>query len=147
MKKNETPRPFHKVGDKLKELRGPKTQGQFAREINISLQSYHRYESGLRMPPLKVLTRITSLYGITIDSITREQVLEEIKKAHEHPMPLRPMPVPGREDPGFILSVIEWISRFWSAASGEERTWFKVQFSRCFPHYVEWSQNQRDRVE
>jgi len=147
MKKKETPRPFQKVGEKLKELRGPKSQGQFAGEINISLQSYHRYESGLRMPPLKVLTRIASLYGITIDWITRAHVLEEIKKVHEHPTPVRPMPVPGREDPAFILSVIDWISRFWISASGEEKTWFKVQFSKCFPHYVEWSQNQRDSVE
>ncbi len=56
-----------KVGDtiyitKLKELRGDRTQEDFAKLLGVSRSLYEKYEGGYREPSKKVLIKLKNLF-------------------------------------------------------------------------------------
>lgn len=53
--------------DKLKKLRGALTQSEFARRIGLAQNSYHRYESGERIPDIDVLSKLASRLDVSTD--------------------------------------------------------------------------------
>ena len=53
--------------DKLKKLRGALTQAEFARRIGLAQNSYHRYESGERIPDIDVLSKLASRLNVSTD--------------------------------------------------------------------------------
>jgi transcriptional regulator with XRE-family HTH domain len=62
-------RKFKDVGERLKILREPITQPDFARRIGVSLTAYQNYESGKRIPKGDVLRKIASKFETTVDWI------------------------------------------------------------------------------
>ena len=53
------------------------------------------------------------------------------------------LPTDGYED---IASPIKkWIDYFLLRASEEEKTWFKIQFCKCFPEYLEWLEKEKKK--
>ena len=67
------PPKYPQVGNRIKELRGSKSQAYFAKEIGVSLQGYLNYEYGNRVPPGPVLAKIAELCGVTTDWILTGQ--------------------------------------------------------------------------
>lgn len=59
----------NKIGKRLIELRGEKTQAFIAEAINISQSTYAMYETGKRVPSDEVKVRIAKYYGCTVQSI------------------------------------------------------------------------------
>ena len=57
------------IAKRLKELRGNRSQGGFAKEIGVALRAYQYYESGDRVPDTDRLTRIANLCKTTTDWI------------------------------------------------------------------------------
>jgi len=55
--------------DRLRELRGTLSQEEFSKKIGVSLRAYQRYESGERVPPPHILSKIAALLDTTIDWI------------------------------------------------------------------------------
>jgi transcriptional regulator with XRE-family HTH domain len=53
--------------ERLKSLRGDATQTAFARRIGVAQNSYSRYESGERVPDIKVLAQIARTLGVSAD--------------------------------------------------------------------------------
>ena len=53
--------------DRLKELRGEKTQVAIARELGVNQQTYARWEIGDRQPKLQDLASIALHFGVTTD--------------------------------------------------------------------------------
>ncbi len=59
MKKSDFP---HKsIGHRLKLIRGRKSQQDFSRMIGIHLRTYQRYESGERLPPFDIVSKISKI--------------------------------------------------------------------------------------
>ena len=48
---------FREVGFRLRELRGERTQKEYAIRLGISLPALQNYEAGYRLPPGEILTR------------------------------------------------------------------------------------------
>lgn len=61
------------IAQRIKELRGDKSQKVFADEIGVSFRAYCYYESGERNPPVSVVTRISKLCGVSVDWILTGQ--------------------------------------------------------------------------
>lgn len=57
------------VGQKLRSLRGDKTQQFVADQIGVSLSAYIKYERDERGVRDEVKKRIANLYGLSIESI------------------------------------------------------------------------------
>lgn len=57
------------VGQKLRSLRGDKTQQFVADQIDVSLSAYIKYERDERGVRDEVKKRIANLYGLSIESI------------------------------------------------------------------------------
>lgn len=59
----------NKIGNKLRKLRGKKTQEKVAEDLGISVSAVASYELGKRMPrdPLKV--EIAKYYGTTVQDL------------------------------------------------------------------------------
>lgn len=66
-----------RVGFRLKQLRGLRTQSQFAAELGLSQAQYNRYETGKRLAPDRVLEIAAQVCGIS-----PEQLIWETGTAH-----------------------------------------------------------------
>jgi len=53
------------VGRRLKHMRGPRTQAQFAAELGLSQAQYNRYETGKRLAPDRVLEQVAEICGVS----------------------------------------------------------------------------------
>jgi transcriptional regulator with XRE-family HTH domain len=61
------------VGNKLRELRGAKSQTEVAKDLNISDSAVSSYENGERMPRPDMMRRIADYYGKTVQEIFFDQ--------------------------------------------------------------------------
>lgn len=57
------------VGEKLRKLRGNKTQKEVANALKILESSYSMYETGDRNPRDEVKKRISEYYGVSVEEI------------------------------------------------------------------------------
>lgn len=58
-----------KVGEKLRKLRGEKTQEEIARALGITKSSYAMYERGERVPRDEVKIRIAAFFGVSVQDL------------------------------------------------------------------------------
>ncbi|MFH1057333.1 MAG: helix-turn-helix transcriptional regulator [Pseudomonadota bacterium] len=58
-----------RVGERLKHLRGGRTQSEFAEVLGIGQVQYNRYETGKRLAPDRVLERAALACGITPEEV------------------------------------------------------------------------------
>ncbi len=76
-------RPYLEIGNRLKKLRKNLSQKEFAEKIGIPLVTYQKYDSGERMPPGPVLSRVAELCGKTVDWILGRDLESIIAKEKE----------------------------------------------------------------
>nr|DAS90876.1 MAG TPA: helix-turn-helix domain protein [Caudoviricetes sp.] len=57
------------IGEKLKKLRGKKTQSELSRELGILPSAYSNYENDYRVPNDEVKKKIATYYKKTVDEI------------------------------------------------------------------------------
>lgn len=57
------------IGEKLRLLRGNKTQTELAKELEILPSAYSNYENNYRVPNDEVKKKIATYYGKTVDEI------------------------------------------------------------------------------
>lgn len=64
---------------RLKELREIKkiTQSKLAREINMPLITYTKYENNIREPKLEILIKLANYYGVTLDYLVGREFNNE----------------------------------------------------------------------
>ena len=62
------------IGDKLKKLRGNKTQDEIAKDIGITKSSWAMYERGERTPRDEIKVKIALFFGETVQSIFFDQI-------------------------------------------------------------------------
>ena len=55
--------------DRLKSLRGPTPQSQFAAELGMKQQQYARYEKGVTVPSVDVLATICRVHACSADGL------------------------------------------------------------------------------
>ena len=55
--------------ERLRELRGDRSQDTVARDIGISTSAYIKYENGQRVPRDAVKVRIADYYGVTMEQL------------------------------------------------------------------------------
>ena len=54
------------TGEKLRKLRGSKTQREVARDLSLSVSAYNQYETGKRTPSDENKRKIAQYYGRTV---------------------------------------------------------------------------------
>lgn len=57
------------VGERLRTLRGERTQEEISKELGITKSSYAMYERGERTPRDEVKVRISKYYGISVQEL------------------------------------------------------------------------------
>lgn len=57
------------IGEKLKKLRGKKTQSELSKELGILPSAYSNYENDYRVPNDEVKKEIATYYKKTVDEI------------------------------------------------------------------------------
>ena len=57
------------LGQKLRELRGNRKQGEVAKAVNISISTLSMYENGERVPRDEVKKRLADYFGITVGTL------------------------------------------------------------------------------
>ncbi|QGH20881.1 helix-turn-helix domain-containing protein [Clostridium butyricum] len=72
------------IGEYIKELRKNRklTQQQLADSVGISQNSVQRYETGKRIPPLDVLTKMAEALNVTLDNILSKDKNSELYKSN-----------------------------------------------------------------
>lgn len=61
----------------LRNMRGF-SQEQIAGRINISRQAYAKWESGATVPDIEKCSLLAEVYGVTVDSLIKDQKLDEV---------------------------------------------------------------------
>lgn len=61
------------AGEKLRELRGDKSQSEVAKAVDISDSAMSAYENGDRIPRDEVKIRLAAYYGKTVQEIFFDQ--------------------------------------------------------------------------
>lgn len=70
------------LGQRLKQLRGKRTQADIAKKLGISRARYSHYENEFVQPDNELLQRMADLYEVTVDNLLgRETISELIKKS------------------------------------------------------------------
>lgn len=57
------------VGERLRALRGERTQEEISKELGITKSSYAMYERGERTPRDEVKVRISKYYGVSVQEV------------------------------------------------------------------------------
>lgn len=57
------------VGERLRALRGERTQEEISKELGITKSSYATYERGERTPRDEVKVRISKYYGVSVQEL------------------------------------------------------------------------------
>ena len=57
------------IGDKLRNLRGAKTQTEVAKAVGIVPSAIANYEQGLRVPTDQIKKRLADYYGVSVDDL------------------------------------------------------------------------------
>lgn len=57
------------MGEKLRSLRGDKTQDEIAKSLGISKSAYAMYEQGNRVPRDEVKIKISKLFGVSVQDL------------------------------------------------------------------------------
>lgn len=52
------------------------SQEQIAEKINISRQAYAKWESGATIPDIEKCSRLAKVYGVSLDSLVKTEVLD-----------------------------------------------------------------------
>jgi transcriptional regulator with XRE-family HTH domain len=60
---------FLSIGNRIKELRGKKSQKDFAEKVNIPFRTYQRYESGNVAPKGSALEKIAQNCNVSVEYI------------------------------------------------------------------------------
>lgn len=55
------------IGERLRKLRGDRTQSDFAKEIDVARTTYAMYEQNNREPDYETLQKIANFYNVTTD--------------------------------------------------------------------------------
>lgn len=80
------------IGERLKKLRGKRTQEEVANHIGISRARYSHFENGIREPDLGLVVRLADYYGVTTDyllgksndpHLTSDEYVEKLLKIME----------------------------------------------------------------
>jgi transcriptional regulator with XRE-family HTH domain len=58
-----------RVGQRLRELRAGLTQAEFAARLGVTQTQYHRYETGKRLAPDRLLQAVAQLKGLSADEV------------------------------------------------------------------------------
>lgn len=132
------------IGAKLKKIRILKglRQSDVADKINVSPQSIGYYESGKRNPSVKILSKLSTLYGVPLDDL--------IEKPNANIMQLTPystndqimLPIIGKVACGFTCLAEQKIEGFASVDrsiinSGYEYAWLRVAGDSMSPKIEE----------
>lgn len=72
--------------NRMRELRGKKSQIQIANELGISQRTYSNYESEQRQPAPDMLIKIANYFGVTVDYLLgRDLEISKMQIAINHP--------------------------------------------------------------
>lgn len=69
---------YLEIGQRLKELRKNLSQKEFSEKIGVPLVTYQKYDSGERMPPGAVLSRVAEICGKTVDYLLGREPLQMV---------------------------------------------------------------------
>ncbi len=102
------------------------TGEEIAKILNISSKSWWRYEYGEAEPGILFLVRLVKIFKVSplwLLTGEGEMFLEE-------------KVVPVEDAP--LVAIISFLRDVWKRGDQKERAWLEVQFSKCFPDFVEW---------
>lgn len=57
----------NRLPERLKQIRGPLSQVQISRKLDIPQNTYSRYETGTSEPPLDLLCKFSEFFGVSSD--------------------------------------------------------------------------------
>lgn len=57
----------NRLPERLKQIRGPLSQVQISRKLDIPQNTYSRYETGTSEPPLDLLCKFSEIFGVSSD--------------------------------------------------------------------------------
>ena len=102
------------------------SQKEMAKKLGIATSTYQYYERGERDIPAYIFCQLVTTFKVSPLWLL----------TGEGEMFLEPRVVPLEDAP--LVSMIAYIREIWERGDQKERAWIEIQFSKCFPDFVEW---------
>ncbi len=102
------------------------SQKEMAKKLGIATSTYQYYERGERDIPAHIFCQLATTFKVSPLWLL----------TGEGEMFLEPRVVPLEDAP--LVSMIAYIKEVWERGDQKERAWLEIQFSKCFPDFVEW---------
>ena len=115
------------------------SQTEFANELGLKQRAVSHWERGNAEPSLKIIQLIRQKWSVSLDWLLIGEgpmYLDDSSYQQEEK---------NKQDIGESIKI--WIDNFLKNASEEEKHWFKIQFSKCFPEFLEWMEERKKKYE
>jgi len=101
------------------------THARIAKELGIALTSYQSYERGVAYPPIKVLSKLADIYGLTTDQlIGRSPITKQDMESLE-------LPISKSDLKAFTMAAMQGlISGLWVAGGVAGHGWTKEEIAK-----------------
>lgn len=110
------------IGLRLKKIRGSITQKALAEEYGVKRSYVANIETGRTQPSIEYLLFNSQKFNVSMDWILSG---EEVLKASL------------KEDDPVLRGMVAYLRLIWKTNDQEMQSWLKIQFSKCFPNYLE----------
>ena len=130
------------IGERIRRVRERLglNQAEFARRLKTGQPVISRYERNQRVPDADFLRKLNVIFHVNINWL-----LTGTGNMFSEDRPLEPRVVPLEDAP--LVSMIAYIKEVWERGDQKERAWLEIQFSKCFPDFVEWRRMREEERE
>ena len=108
---------------------------EIAKKLEIAPRVWWRYEYGETEPGVAFIVKLIKIFKVSPVWLL----------TGEGEMFLEPRVVPLEDAP--LVSMIAYIKEVWERGDQKERAWLEIQFSKCFPDFVEWRRMREEEGE
>jgi len=119
----------------VRKLLGNVSQAYIARELGIPLHRIKAIEAGRTKISPELALKMEQKFHLNFKWLL----------TGEGEMFLEEQVVPVEDAP--LVAIISFLRDVWKRGDPKERIWLEIQFSKCFPEFLEWRKKKEEKEE
>lgn len=122
---------WEKVGKRIRNIRGAKTQEEFGAELGVTKQYISSVETGRQKPSIELLYNISARYSVSVDYVLNGSVQQQANPQTRYPEASYSKQ---------LTRLAQTLDTIWTQAlewDEETQIWLLVQLKRAIPEAID----------
>lgn len=122
---------WEKVGKRIRNIRGAKTQEEFGAELGVTKQYISSVETGRQKPSIELLYNISARYSVSVDYVLNGSVQQQANPQTRYPE---------ASYSEQLTRLAQTLDTIWTQAlewDEETQIWLLVQLKRAIPEAID----------